>query len=240
MAQPPREPERPRGADAADAFARTLAERSADLGDAIDWEDEDCDQDTWRDDIDDDEMPESSPGLRGEGRTGASTGGRPQFNSFPSATKGPLLPVLTVVLPIRVGTGRPVEALQRRGRYYSLALRASSRWLMMHRKHHTAGRLELHLITEAWPLCLMAPMPSAEQPWPEIRSDLESFEVYRFLRRTGRMPFPSHIGADAHSAFSNLTRRHRDLDVEVRIKLCDRQRVLDLTPFRGDAWPPGW
>lgn len=163
MPQPPREPERPRGADAADAFARALAERSADLGDAIDWDDEDCDQGTWRDDIDididDDEMPPSRPGLRGEGRPGASVGGRPQFNCYPSATKGPLLPVLTVVLPIRVGAGRPVEALQRRGQYYSLALHGSSRWFLMHRTHQTAGRLELHLFTEAWPLCLMPSRP---------------------------------------------------------------------------------
>jgi hypothetical protein len=145
----PHELERPEGAEAADSFARAIAEQAADLGDVIDWDDGGCDLDTWRERSDADEMPVSAPKLHQSERGGAGVGGRPQFNSFPSTKSGPLLPVMSVVLPIRVGAGRPVEALQRRSRYYSHALNATGRWLWGHREEKLTRPLELHLITES-------------------------------------------------------------------------------------------
>jgi hypothetical protein len=70
------------------------------------------------------------------------------------------------------------------------------------------------------------------------RFALQMFE--RVLRRTGRWLFTTDVGADAHSAFSALTRRYRDLNLEVRVKLSDRRGIVELAPFRGNAWPPGW
>lgn len=245
MARTPLELERPEGAEAADAFARAIAEQAADLGDLIVWDDEDVDRDAWRDRIDVDEMPASGPTLRGSELTATGARGRPQFNSFPSTATGPLLPVMTIVLPIRVGAGRPIQALQQRNRYYGLALRAAGRWLWGHRDQSHTRLIELHLITEAWPLCPMAPMLSGGQGFRGL-FDYDGLDPYvvdmlrRISRRTGQSLFAADVGADAHTAFSALTRRYRNLNLEVRVKLCDRRRVVELAPFHGNAWPPGW
>jgi hypothetical protein len=245
MARTPLQLERPEGAEAADAFARAIAEQAADLGDLIVWDDEDIDRDAWRDRIDVDEMPASGPTLRGSELTATGARGRPQFNSFPSTATGPLLPVMTIVLPIRVGAGRPIHALQQRNRYYGLALRAAGRWLWGHREQNPPRRIELHLLTESWPLCPMAPLPGGAPGWQGL-FDYERYDpivhemLRRIWRRSGHLPFGSDVGADAHSGFAALTRRYRNLNLEVRVKLCDRRRVVELAPFRADAWPLGW
>jgi hypothetical protein len=207
MPEQQRDMDRPEGARQAEAYTRRIVETSRDrggLGGIVDWS----------------EFEKSgSPDAIGS-RGGPAPGGN-VINAFPGVPGNDIYPVFHVSLPIDPSPeSRPGEALARRGAYYMGAAEAIESWMRHHHHNATPGPLELHVLSEAWPLL---------SPWQE--------EELGFLHHRYRRRYFGH--GDIHAMLRMMGRRLPNLSIFAEL-LVEPGRALQIYSGSARNWPAGW
>jgi hypothetical protein len=220
---------RPEGAEQADSYSKQIADfcDESGLGSMIDW------------DRFDDPERDHDDGILPRGAGPSS--GRSSFNCFPGVRTDTLHPVYHMLMPIACSPrSRPSEALTRRTHYYAAALHSLGQWVMNHRRQKTATSLELHVLSECFPL--LPPMSAGgmgavSHAWP-----WDDDEFYFFLRHFRHRFGAAALGGgaiDAHAVLGSIVRRLPRLTIRVRLAIAPGQ-VFDLPPYTGSTWPKGW
>jgi hypothetical protein len=197
---------RPEGASAAEEYTRRIVEESRGrdgLGRIVDWREFDG---------------SDAPGTI-TSRGGLTPGGN-AINAFPGVPGTGFHPVFHVTLPIDPSPGsRPLEALTRRSAYYMDAAEAIEEWVDHHRHNATPGPLELHVLSEAWPLLAVG---TGDDP--------------RFVHRYRHWHFRH---GDIHAQLRMAGCRLPRLSIFAKL-LIEPGRAIQIYAGTAVDWPAGW